>query len=297
MRTRVSARALRLPSGPSFDLLTLLFWGVARGGVQVFEYEGIYHAMNQGQDHPQHVNESGKNSTGVVNITHAVSNDLVHWHRVQDAIPRGIQGACDGTVSFPGGSFGTSPVLMFGPDCADPDGFPPGDEELASGAAARTRDFPRVATALPSDPSDPHLLQWSKGPRNVSFVNGSAPSEPCSFPGKVWKSTVGSYWNMLCSPHWTGNWGATWARYDVHQACTIADFHFVHSLSMQSEFQTSPGTLRLTRSCRAGRWLIQHLSPTQMFGRGAPIHWRISTQHPGQCSTRSQTLRPADRRT
>lgn len=52
-------------------------------------------------------------------------------------------------------------------------------------------------------------LQWIKGPSNAT-CNG----EPCSFPGKVWKSSVGDRFNMLCSPHWTGNWGSVWARYE-----------------------------------------------------------------------------------
>jgi hypothetical protein len=171
----------------------------------VFEHAGIYHLMNQGSSGRAPTPVDSLNSTDVVNITHAVSNDLVHWFRVQDAIPRTVQGACDGTLSFPGGStFGTSPVLLFGPDCADPDGFP---HEEAAGAAAvelvqprlGDSDYPRVATAVPADPSDPHLIRWRKAPRNVSFVNGTTPSEPCSFPGKVWRSKRGAYWNMLVS--------------------------------------------------------------------------------------------------
>jgi hypothetical protein len=191
----------------------------------VFEHAGIYHVMNQGSTGPSPVPVDSANQTVVVNITHAVSNDLVHWYRVQDAVPRTIQGACDGTVSFPGGSaFGTSPVLLFGPDCADPDGFPH-EGELGSA------DYPRVATAFPADPNDPHLIHWRKALRNVSFVNGTTPSEPCSFPGKVWRSTVGPYWNMLCSPHWTGNWGGAWARYTstdpALQSWTLADPNFI----------------------------------------------------------------------
>ena len=113
------------------------------------------------------------------------------------------QGACDGTVSYPGGAASPSgaPVIMWGPDCADGAGFP---NQLG--------DYPRAAVARPADPSDPLLLVWKKGPHNISFTNGSQQTEPCSFPGKVWKSEVGEYWNMLCSPHWAGNWGGPWAR-------------------------------------------------------------------------------------
>jgi hypothetical protein len=156
----------------------------------VFEYAGIYHLMNQGSSGPAANPVDSLNSTGVVNITHAVSNDLVHWFRVEDAIPRGIQGACDGTLSFPGGSvFGTKPVMLFGPDCADPDGFPH-QQPAQVGSRVGTKDYPRVAVSFPAEPSDPHLIHWKKGPRNVSFSNGSAPSEPCSFAGKVWRSSV-----------------------------------------------------------------------------------------------------------
>ena len=201
----------------------------------IFEYRGVYHAMNQGGFRV--------NGTGMVNWTHAVSNDLVRWFRVRDAVAHGRQGACDGTVSFPGGVFGTSPVLMYGPDCADPDGFPHATGGVASSSSPQLGDYPRVGVALPADPASPHLLDWVKGPTNVSFSNGSAPSEPCSFPGKVWRSSSGggggggggsrepTTWNMLCSPHWTGNWGGSWARYTSTDAAlqtwTLADAHFV----------------------------------------------------------------------
>ena len=215
----------------------------------IFEYRGIYHAMNQGG--------FKVNGTGMVNWTHAVSNDLVRWFRVKDAVAHDRQGACDGTVSFPGGVFGTAPVLMYGPDCADPDGFPHAAGAVAAGGVASSSspspsplgDFPRVGVALPADPTSPHLLDWVKGPTNVSFSNGSTPSEPCSFPGKVWRSSSGgsssrssssgggaeqpntTTWNMLCSPHWTGNWGSSWARYTstdpALQTWTLADAQFI----------------------------------------------------------------------
>eukprot|EP00041_Stephanoeca_diplocostata_P017920 m.370352 g.370352 ORF g.370352 m.370352 type:complete len:629 (+) comp20858_c0_seq34:199-2085(+) len=160
----------------------------------IFEYKGIYHVMCQ---------------AGGGNWTHAVSNDLVRWFRVQDALGRGDKdstwdrfGPCDGTASFPGASQGEAPIIMYGPDCADGTGFPPI-------SAHRLGDYPRAAIARPADPSSPYLLQWIKGPSNATF-NG----EPCSFPGKVWKSSVGDRFNMLCSPHWTGNWGSVWARYE-----------------------------------------------------------------------------------
>eukprot|EP00035_Acanthoeca_spectabilis_P009324 m.165748 g.165748 ORF g.165748 m.165748 type:complete len:600 (-) comp14685_c0_seq3:70-1869(-) len=186
----------------------------------IFEWKGMYHVMNQGAPPPTHVN-----STPMVNWTHAVSSDLVHWYRVQDAVSNDPSkpwvrfGACDGTASFPGpgvrGADG-GPLILFGPDCADPTGFP--HEQLG--------DYPRAAVAVPADPSSPHLLDWVVGPSNVSFDG-----EPCSFPGKVWRSTRGNYWNMLCSPHWTGNWGSSWSRYTstdpTLQNWSLADPQFI----------------------------------------------------------------------
>jgi hypothetical protein len=183
----------------------------------IFEYKGVYHVMNQGGFQV--------NGTGKVNWTHAVSNDLVRWYRVEDSIPHGIQGACDGTASFPGGPEGSAPVIMWGPDCADGTGFPHYESESG------LKDYPRAAVARPADPTSPHLIKWVKGPSNVSFTNGSTQTEPCSFPGKVWKSEVGEYYNMLCSPHWTGNWGGSWARYTSTDASlqtwTLADPLFI----------------------------------------------------------------------
>jgi len=101
--------------------------------------------------------------------------------------------------------------MSSGPDCADGAGFP-----------GEVGDYPRAAVARPLDPADPHLIKWVKGPHNVSFVNGSAASEPCSFPGKVWKSEVGDHYNMLCSPHWSGNWGGPWARYQTTDATLMS---------------------------------------------------------------------------
>ena len=69
----------------------------------------------------------------------------------------------------------------------------------------RLGDTPRVEPAIPKDPSDPYLREWIKtepGPVKFDGV-------PCSFPGRVWKSKVGNYFNMVCA--YGGR--APWARY------------------------------------------------------------------------------------
>ena len=141
------------------------------------------------------------------NWTHAISADGVHWYHIADALGRGPsnstwdnQGACDGTVSFPDlgkAPFdGSTPIIMYGPDCGKPIPKPP--SSAAGGVAGRAGvgDAPRVEIALPADvATDPFLTNWVKTqPGPVTFEG-----TPCSFPGRVWKSKVGDYWNMLCA--------------------------------------------------------------------------------------------------
>merc|ERR550514_541110 len=79
----------------------------------IFEYNGIYHAMCQGKE---------PKTQGIVNWTHAVSNDLVRWYRVADALDShnswDARGACDGTASFP--EKNAPPIIMYSPDCSVP---------------------------------------------------------------------------------------------------------------------------------------------------------------------------------
>jgi hypothetical protein len=81
----------------------------------------------------------------------------------------------------------------------------------------RSSDAPRINVARPADPDDPYLTNWIKGapgnPGPATF-NGI----PCSFPGRVWKSKVGAYWNMVCAkaaawPAGGSGRSAGWARY------------------------------------------------------------------------------------
>ena len=121
-------------------------------------------------------------------FAHLASTDGgAHFRRLTDAlIPTpgspydGFDGDCDGTVSFPQG---IGPVILWGADCGTgkwppkPPGPPP--------ARAR-RDYPRVAVAMAANATDPLLLGWRKTRQNP--VVWSDPTQPCSFPGRVWRS-------------------------------------------------------------------------------------------------------------
>eukprot|EP01045_Picozoa_sp_COSAG04_P032722 COSAG04_NODE_6510_length_1312_cov_1.080791_1_plen_204_part_10 len=105
------------------------------------------------------------------------------------------QGPCDGSASFPdlgkAPYDGSTPVILYGPDCNQPVKPPSPPPPLGAGLG----DAPRVEVALPKDPSDPMLRDWEKvAPGPVTF-DGT----PCSFPGHVWKSSKGDYWNMICA--------------------------------------------------------------------------------------------------
>lgn len=91
---------------------------------------------------------------------------------------------------------GSTPIILYVPDCGVP--IP---DQLEDGHA-RVGDAPRVEIALPGAnfvpgavAADPYLTDWIKTqPGPVKFTG-----TPCSFPGRVWKSKVGNYWNMLCA--------------------------------------------------------------------------------------------------
>ena len=86
--------------------------------------------------------------------------------------------------------------FRYGPDC----GKPLKPHKLG--------DTPRVEPATPKDPADPYLRDWVKTPNGPVVFDGV----PCSFPGRVWKSKVGEYWNMVCAY----NGAHPWARFTSH---------------------------------------------------------------------------------
>ena len=99
---------------------------------------------------------------------------------------------------------GSTPVILYGPDCASP--LPP-PKPPPSPPTVGLGDAARVEPATPADPSDPLLREWVKTQPGPVVFDGV----PCSFPGRVWKSQVGAYWNMLCA--YDGSGKGPWARY------------------------------------------------------------------------------------
>lgn len=105
-------------------------------------------------------------------------------------------------MSFPDLGNGSTPVILYGPDCNQP------IDRGAAGKGWDSGDAPRVEVALPADPSDPMLRTWVKQMPGPVRFDGA----PCSFPGHVWKSENGEYWNMVCAY----NGAHPWARFTSH---------------------------------------------------------------------------------
>jgi len=157
----------------------------------IFEYRSIYHIMAQ---------------HGGGNWSHHVSNDLVRWWSLPDALDGNAssswdQDTCDGVVSLPNLGRapynGSTPVMLYGPDCGKK--LPPAP---SPGGSVGNGDYPSVAVALPAHGgADVHLTKWTASSNPVSFDG-----VPCSFPGRVWKSAVGARWNMLCAWDGRGPW-------------------------------------------------------------------------------------------
>ena len=67
-----------------------------------------------------------------------------------------------------------------------------------------------VELAVPADPDDPYLANWVNGGGGAA---GHVTFEgiECQFPGRVWKSEAGPYWNMPGSlgAKGTGHWNST----------------------------------------------------------------------------------------
>jgi sucrose-6-phosphate hydrolase SacC (GH32 family) len=127
----------------------------------IFTRNGVHHVMHQ---------------HGFLSIAHVVSTDLVHWHRVKDAVggnPWKNGNAWDGSVSLLPEPIG--PVIMYD--------SPPEPSNISLARAA--------------DPTDPFLVEWAKaGP----LVHGDPwhldmGGERVDFPSNIWKNA--DHWNML----------------------------------------------------------------------------------------------------
>ena len=172
----------------------------------VFTFGGLWHVFHQG---------------GGGNWSHVVSSDLARWYRLPDALSRqfdNIVGPCDGTISFPGGGQGA--VANYGVDC---------NSWTAAGESPPTLgDAPRVSFARPRNAGDAYLREWVEAPVNVTFEGGAN----CSFPGKVWRSTVGPYWNMVCSLFGLGTWARFTSTDDTLLTWTLADAAFTRPFAV-----------------------------------------------------------------
>ena len=215
----------------------------------IFEYpKGTNHVMNQGAMYGE-VN-------GVLGITgvswkHAVSDNLVQWYRLPDALgPQntswGKSGACDGDFSHP---IGQGPIITWGPDCGDPLPPPPQPEQqLLLPRERRPLDYPRVAVARPAHPGSALLSKWIPGVP-VVFEAGSP---PCASAEPVWKSTVGDYYNMVCVSPVDTRMQSTCARYTSRsktlQRWRLADPHFARGLNAARKSGTSAA--RCSTGCR-----------------------------------------------
>ena len=64
------------------------------------------------------------------------------------------------TLSFPDLGNGSTPVIMYGPECRKPAPPPPTAASRPHQLRARTGDAARIEVALPRDPHDPYLQDW-----------------------------------------------------------------------------------------------------------------------------------------
>ncbi len=218
----------------------------------IFEFKGLYHVMMQ---------------AGGGNWTHGVSSSPAGpWYIEIDALSRATnaslpwdshQGPCDGSASFPDLGAppydGSTPVILYGPDCNVP------IDREAVGLRAGLGDAPRVEVALPKDPSDAMLRDWVKqSPGPVTFEG-----TPCSFPGHVWKSTSASgaaQWNMICAL----NGKAPWARF-VSDTPTLMRWRLADSNFM---IDAETGQPQPVKTCQSGAYFQRIPNPKQ----GGPTH-------------------------
>jgi hypothetical protein len=217
-----------------------LWWpGQANDANAVFEHGGVAHIMFQTDCTALDANPGGICAGGKVNahaFSHLVSEDGgVHWRRLTDAlIPTpgspydGFDGDCDGTVSFPEG---IGPVILWGADCGTgkwppkppgpPAPVPPGPPASSHHRRSLTTDYPRVAVAMAINHTDPLLQSWRKTVQNP--VVWSDPTQPCSFPGRVWRSDPKltgkpAHWSMVGAGAREGPKPTTmadWNRYET----------------------------------------------------------------------------------
>ena len=184
----------------------------------IAEYKGIYHVMMQ---------------EGGGNWSHAVSNNMVQWYLVEDALDSGGEnvrfpdvGPCDGSLSFPdlgeAPYNGSTPLIVYDAACGVPlirSNVKRGEPHVGAGD-----DVDRLEVARPADPSDPYLRSWTKTlPGPIQFDGA-----PCAFPSKVWRSesAVTPAWNMLCNMHGNQPWSRFTSTTSTLMRWKLADQNF-----------------------------------------------------------------------
>ena len=244
----------------------------------IFMYQGVLHVMCQGG--------GSKTSSGdFVGWTHAVSEDMVRFRHLKPALISTASsswdnkmGPCDGTVSFPDlghGPFnGTTPLIIYGPDCNQR------GDETGLRAGGDTGDVPRMEPATPADPTDALLTDWVKTVGGPMAFEGT----PCSFPGRVWRSKVGAYFNMLCAWNGLSSAGLGWSRYTttdqtLMQGWKLADLNFTDTPALANWSQSGAMFSRIPNTNTAaggpthmldanngsGFWLGKYDAQTEKF--------------------------------
>lgn len=137
----------------------------------LFQFNGQWHLLQQWHLRPK---------TGV---GHAVSNDLLHWTRVADALSSGdeVNQQCfDGSASLVNVSGVLTPYLMIDGGCRHKGpGEMPCMESSGNGSTGGV-------VAVPANLSDPDLVSWTvRGPTLFSGCDGS------SGPGPIWTDASG----------------------------------------------------------------------------------------------------------
>ena len=160
--------------GPMVRVDGMLWPGDLNDANGILEHRGVFHAMFQTPVWQNGVNGTGQPPAchgdlalcGPHAWAHVVSENGVRWRRLRDILTPtngsavdGVDGDCDGTLSFPEG---IGPTILFGADCAVP--VPPLPPPRSSGAQHQqvlsphddsiglgvgVGDAPRVAVARP----------------------------------------------------------------------------------------------------------------------------------------------------